>query len=416
MKLANFLLRKIYIEYSMREYGHVKLPRNYKGFCKYLTTHFTGGERFQLNSPKAVEHIMNDNDPGSSTNVVVAKKRAPIIETHPKTYPGIDAEHEKNRPYSLADDGKHEQPTIMLDQDDLGFVDEGINVGFGKIEKPRVDIYGTSDQGKRTIITQNVSQLKKHEPSTDPDLKPNASENDLGQDLNDSIAAEADPDSVSSFDDDSNQADVPDLEPDSDQDSELLDGSAIDSSDLSALPHESSQSKPNAKYDLHVDEDTYMHFEDKIYMTLAISLMRAKNDLEISEIRQFIDESDIQISFNKCEMTSDHCIGATSEKPYNVYLSLYHDVLGSSKKYLIGSACFNYVDGIFQSLYANRLTFNGPILTTVDQDSLSVDFDFISDNQFEDCAKKFASHDENLSNREKLINAYEQIESRFVNQ
>lgn len=412
MKLANFLLRKIYVEYSMREYGYVKLPRNYKGFCKYLATHFAGGERFQLNSPKAVEHIMNDDDSGSSTNVVVAKKRAPIIETHPKTYPGIDAEHEKNRPYSLVDDGKHAHPTIMLDQNNLGFVDEGINVGFGKIEKPLVDIDGMSDQGKRTIITQNVSQLKKHDSSTDPDFEPNASENDLSQDLSDSIAVEKDQNSVPSFDDDSNQADVLDLEPDS----ELLDGSAIDSSDLSTLPHESSQSKLNAKYDLHVDDDTYMHFEDKIYMTLAISLMRAKNDLEISEIRQFIDESDIQISFNKCEMTSDHCIGATSEKPHNVYLSLYHDVLGSSKKYLIGSACFNYADGIFQSLYANRLTFNGPILTTVDQDSLSVDFDFISDNQFENCAKKFASHDENSSNHEKLINAYEQIESRFVNQ
>lgn len=415
MKLANFLLRKIYVEYSMREYGYVKLPRNYKGFCKYLTTHFADGERFQLNSPKAVENIMNDNDPVSPTNVVVAKKRAPIIETHPKTYPCIDAKHEKNRPYSLADDGKHEHPTIMLDQDNLGFVDEGINVGFGKIEEPRADIYGTSDQGKRTIITQNASQLKKHDSSADPDFEPNASENDLNQDLSDSIAATEDPDSVSSSDD-LNQADAPDLELDSDQDSELLDGSTIDSSDLSALTDESSQSKLNAKYDLHVDEDTYMHFEDKIYMTLAISLMRAKNDLEIPEIRQFIDESDIQISFNKCEMTSDHCLGATSEKPYNVYLSLYHDVLGSSQKYLIGSACFNYADGIFQSLYANRLTFNGPILTTVDQDSLSVDFDFISDSQFEDCAKKFASHDENSSNHEKLINAYEQIESRFVNQ
>lgn len=415
MKLANFLLRKIYAEYSIREYGYVKLPRNYKGFCKYLTTHFVGGERFQLDSPKAVEHIMNDDDPVLSTSVVVAKKRAPIIETHPKTYPCVDAEHEKNRPNSLADDGKHGHPTVMLDQNNLGFVDEGINVGFGKIEKPRVDIYGTSDQGKRTIITQNVSQLKKHDSSADPDFEPNASENDLSQDLIDGIAVEKDPDSVPSSDD-LNQADAPDLELDSDRDSELLDGSVIDSSNLSTLPHESSQSKLNAKYDLHVDEDTYMHFEDKIYMTLAISLMRAKNDLEISEIRQFIDESDIQISFNKCGMTSDHCIGATSKKPYNVYLSLYHDVLGSSKKYLIGSACFNYADGIFQSLYAYRLTFNGPILTTVDQDSLSVDFDFISDNQFEDCAKKFALHDENSSNHEKLINAYEQIESRFVNQ
>lgn len=415
MKLANFLLRKIYVEYSMREYGYVKFPRNYKGFCKYLTTHFAGSERFQLNSPKAVENIMNDNDPVSSTNVVVAKKRAPIIETHPKTYPGIDAEHEKNRPYSWVDDGKHEHPTIMLDQDNLGFVDEGINVGFGKVEKPHVDIYGTSDQGKRTIITQSASQLKKHDSPADPDFEPTTAENDLSQDLNDSITVEEDPNSAPSSDD-LNQADVPDLELDSDRDSELLDGSAIDSSDLSALPDESSQSKLNAKYDLHVDEDTYMHFEDKIYMTLAISLMRAKNDLEISEIRQFIDESDIQISFNKCGLTSDHCLGATSEKPSNVYLSLYHDVLGSSQKYLIGSACFNYADGIFQSLYANRLTFNGPILTTVDQDSLSVDFDFISDSQFEDCAKRFALHDENSSNHEKLINAYEQIESRFINQ